>query len=143
MKTAMKTAVRWFLKYRKRFAPLVLLGSVWVVGGQVFDALPRETEIRYRLGPDHRVLTEARIAYKRDRQEVKVVVFRYDDGAPSVQFHHVELTPGQYVIEADLMGPSVHRRIERQLGIPAEGQVRIDLFEAVMHAAHRRTFGNE
>jgi len=119
----------FWLKYRKRLAPFVILVGLVVVGGTVFDASPRETEIRYDLGPGHGEVREARIVYVTEGEEVKGVRFQWDDGAPPSLRHTVELSPGRYDIRADVVGRGGPRSIRRALRVPADGVVRIDLFD--------------
>lgn len=125
----MRPLLDLWLKHRKRLAPLVILVGLVVVGATVFDASPRETEIRYDLGPRHEDVVEARIVYVTEGQEVKGVRFQWDDGAPPSLRHTVELAPGRYDIQAEVMGARDHRRIRRALRVPADGLVRVDLFD--------------
>ncbi|MFW6050772.1 MAG: hypothetical protein ACODAU_06335 [Myxococcota bacterium] len=112
---------------RKRVARLVAVAGVAVVVAHFASTLPREVEIRYRVGDDHGDVQEARIAYTSEGEEMKGVRLRYDHGAPPVVHHRVELPPGQYGVEADLRGPSLTRSVRRHLKVPADGVVRIDL----------------
>lgn len=117
---------------RKLIARLVLVAAVLVIGGQLFGAVPREVEIRYDLGPDHRSISEARIAYLMDGEEVKGVEFRYVYGAPAVVTHRLELAPGRYAVHAVLRGEDVERQIERTFEVPTEGLIRIELFDEAL-----------
>lgn len=125
----MRRLWRLFVRHRRRVAPLVILVGLAVVGSTVFDAAPRETEIRYDLGPDHERVVEARIVYVKDGEEVKGARFTWPDGAPPSLRHTVELPAGRYEIRADLIEPGRQRRIVRALRVPADGLVRVDLFE--------------
>ena len=118
---------RGFLAHRKRFAPLVVLIGAVVVGGEIFAAMPQETEIQYRLGPDHDAVREARISYVLEGEAVKGARFSYGHGAPATLRHRVELAPGRYEVVVELVAGDHVRRIRRRLQIPAEGEVRIDL----------------
>lgn len=128
----MRPLLDLWLKHRKRLAPFVILVGLVVVGSTVFDASPRETEIRYDLGPQHETVREARIVYFTEGQEVKGVRFHWDRGAPPSLRHTVELSPGRYDIQVDLMEAEGHRSVRRALRVPADGLVRIDLFEQAM-----------
>ena len=121
---------------RKGLSRIVLIVAVLVVGGQLFEALPREVTVRYTLGPDHRSVTEARIGYELEGEELKGVRFRYAKGAPAVVDHVVELPPGRYRVVANLRGPGLSRSTSRVLTVPADGIVRIDLFEGAFAMAH-------
>ena len=116
-----------FLQYRQRAAPLVLLIGLIVVGGTVFDASPRETEIRYDLGPEHRDIESAHIAYLLDGDEVLGARFSFEEGAPEALRHTVELMPGRYEVKAELRGRAVARDLSRVIEVPADGVVRVDV----------------
>ncbi len=117
---------------------MVLVGLA-VVGTTLFEAAPRETEIRYDLGPDHGRVVEVRLSYRHDGEEVKGARFTWPDGAPPSLRHEVELVPGRYEVRAELVAPGEQRTIERALRVPSEGVVRIDLFdEAVALVAEAR-----
>lgn len=133
--------VKWlgqlFLKHRRRLAPFVVLVGMLAVGGTVFEASPREVEIRYDLGPEHRRVVEARIVYLFEGEEVKGARFTWAEGAPPSLRHTVDLSPGRYEVRVDLLEPGARQRsLERALRVPAEGLVRIDLFDEA-HAALR------
>ena len=131
--SALSTAGRWFLKHRRRLAPGVIVIGAAAVGGQLVSALPRDLQIRYSLGPSHGDVVEARIAYWLDGQELKGARFQWGEGAPATVRHTVELAPGRYEIRADLVETSRVRSVRRALRVPAEGEVRIDLYEGVGH----------
>ena len=57
------------LEHRKRLAPFVILIGLLVVGGQLYEAAPRQTDIVFRLGPDHRQVHEVRITYLLDETQ--------------------------------------------------------------------------
>jgi hypothetical protein len=116
-----------FLAHRKRLAPFVILIGLAVVGTTVFEASPRETEIRYDLGSAHDSLLEARIVYLLDGDEVKGARFTWADGAPASIRHTVDLAPGRYEIRVDLVRSDRHHAVHRALRVPADGLVRIGL----------------
>jgi hypothetical protein len=117
---------------RKRLARFVLLIALLVVGGQVLQWVPRAVDIRYHLGPRHRDFTEARIAYMQQGHEIKGVRLRYESGAPESIRHQVDLSPGRYEIAVELRGPDAERTVRRALQVPADGVVRVDLFDRAM-----------
>ena len=118
------------LRGRQRAAPFVLVVAALVVGGMVFRAYPREVSLRYALGPDHAEVHDLRLSYQQDDEEVRGVRFHYEGGAPAHVYHSVQLTEGRYVIEAELRGPNVARDVSRALMAPAEGRVRVRLYDA-------------
>ena len=126
---ALKRIGRIWLQQRKRLSPLILVLAAVVIGSVIIDALPREVSIRYELGPDHALVTDARIVYLIDGEEVKGVRFHYDRGAPEQVPHQVELSPGRYVVQVSLRGPGLQRDLRRSLTVPADGVVRIALYD--------------
>jgi len=125
----MGTLLAFLKDHRRRIARVVAVVGVLLVGLTLFDAAPREVAVRYRLGPDHRDVAEARIAYVQDGDELKVVSFRYERGGPETIFHTVELSPGRYDVVARLRRPDEVQTVTRHLEVPSDGVVRIDLFE--------------
>ena len=51
--------LRALQKHRRRIATLVVVVGVLVVGGRLFDAVPRDVHLRLRFGPDHAAVREA------------------------------------------------------------------------------------
>lgn len=126
----MKRLGQLLLAHRRRLAPFVLLGGLLFVGSTLFDAAPRETEIRYDLGPDHGSVVSARIVYLHEGDEVKGARFTYEDGAPAAVRHFVELSPGRYEVRAELSRrDGTETRLRRALRVPADGVVRIELYD--------------
>lgn len=122
-------------RHRRRIALGVVVVGVLVVGGQLFEAFPRDTEIRYGLGPDHGAVDELSLVYLEDGELVVGATFRWPEGAPGSLTHEVELAPGRYEIEARLSGRGSPRVVRRALAVPVEGVVRIDLFEEALAEA--------
>lgn len=112
---------------RKLLARLVLVAGVALVGAHLFATMPRQVDIRYRVGADHDGVTDARFAYTSGGEEMEGVAFHYAYGAPAVVRHQVRLPPGDYGVVASLSGPGVDRSVKAKLEVPADGIVRIDL----------------
>lgn len=109
-------------QHGKRVARFVAVAGALVVGLSLFDAYPREVELRYRLGSAD--VQEAVISYAHEGEEVGGVTVR----APREAFDHtVSLAPGRYTIEARLREPEGLRTERRSLEVPADGTVWIDL----------------
>lgn len=121
--------LKLWLDHRKRFAPLVAVLAVVVIGSVLLGGMPREVEIRYDLGADHEAFSEVSLSYRQQGESVQEVRFDYPGGAPAQFRHRIELVPGRYAIEASLRGSGQSRDISRALEVPAEGLVRIDLFD--------------
>jgi len=124
-----ETALR-ALSNRRRVAPLVLVVAALTVGGVVFRAYPRDVRIRYSLGPDHARVHDLWLSYRAAGELVRAAHFHYEDGAPERVFHTVELSDGRYTVAAELRGPDLRRDVTRALVAPAEGRVRIRLYES-------------
>ncbi len=116
-------------EHRRRFAPIVMIVGLLVVGGQLFGAFPRETEVRYRLGPEHRDVTSARISYVAEGEEALGARFDWREGAPESVRDTVSLIPGRYEVRAELSGAGSAREVVRALTVPADGVVSIELFD--------------
>lgn len=116
---------------RRRVARLVAVAGIAVVGVYLLQSFPREVSIRFALGPDHEVVTQARIAYldEESGEAIKGVRLEYPEGAPKTFRHQVDLPPGRYDVRAELRGPSLSRSITRSLEVPADGLVHMDLFD--------------
>lgn len=117
------------LRGRQRAAPLVLVVAALVVGGVVYGAYPREVYLRYALGPDHAEVHDLWLSYRQGGEEVRGVRFHYEDGAPEHVYHSLELAEGRYVIQAELRGPNLARDVSRALVAPAQGRVRVRLYD--------------
>jgi hypothetical protein len=124
-----ETALR-ALQSRRRLAPLVLVVAALTVGGVVFRAYPQDVRVRYALGPDHARVRDLWLSYQLEGELVRASHFHYEDGAPEHVFHTVELAEGRYTVSAELRGPNLRRDVTRALIAPAEGSVRIRLYES-------------
>jgi hypothetical protein len=124
-----RRAYDWFVLNRRRLAPLIVVLAFALIGGQILNVWPHETVISYRFGPDHRAITEARVAYFTEGEEAAGASFHFADGAPNTLDHTVDLHPGRYTIAAELRGSDLRRDVSRTLTVPVEGVVRIDLWE--------------
>ncbi|MBC7174520.1 MAG: hypothetical protein H5U40_18895 [Polyangiaceae bacterium] len=124
-------AVKAFvLEKRHRLAPLVVAAAILVLGSRISKAVPREVELRYDLGDAHRTVEEATIEYRHRREPVQMVRFAYaPEEAPRAFEHRLTLSPGRYEIVAEVRSRAEARRILRSIEVPAEGTVRIELFE--------------
>ena len=119
-------------RHRRRIALGVVVVGVLVVGGQLLGAFPRDTEIRYRLGPDHSEVDALSLLYRSEGELTAGATFRWPEGAPGSLTHTVELAPGRYEIQANLSGEGSPRVVRRILQVPVDGAVRIDLFDEAL-----------
>lgn len=99
---------------------LVAVVGVLVVGGRIFEAVPREVSVEYSV-PEASV-DEVRVAYFLDGDEVSGVRF---ERRPMT--HTVQLSPGRYRVEAVVRADEGQRVVRRALRVPADGVVHIDL----------------
>ena len=101
---------------------LVAVVGVLVVGGRIFEAVPREVSVEYSV-PEHQV-DEVQVAYFLDGDEVSGIRFE-SPRAPLT--HTLSLSPGRYRVEAVVRADSDQRIVRRALRVPADGVVHIDL----------------
>lgn len=111
---------------------LVAVVGVLVVGGRIFEAVPREVSIELSL-PDDGV-EEVQVAYFLDGDEVSGVRF---EGSRAPLLHTLSLPPGRYQVEAVVRGRAGQRVVRRALRVPAEGVVHIDLGEDRLEPGRR------
>jgi hypothetical protein len=122
-----------FLKeHRRRIARIVAVVAIGAMAGHLAGSMPREVDIRYDLGPNHQDLTEVAIRYELDGEEMGGIVYRYERGAPAAVVHTVELQPGDYRVVAEMTYLHGRRTVRRALTVPADGVVRIDLFDTAV-----------
>ena len=110
-----------------------LLGIAAVLG-HLASEIPREIELLYDFGPSRAEVREAVFEYLLDGELIKGASFRYAPGrAPAVQSHRVSLSPGRYRLNARLtLGegePARVQHLRRAFVVPAEGAIRVDLFD--------------
>lgn len=116
---------------RRRFASLVGLIGLVVVGLTVLDRAPRSVELTFDLGEAAPELSEVEVRYLHEGEEVAGFRRRADEGFAGRLRHELELSPGRYVVEAVLRprtgSETAHREVERAFRVPAEGVITIDL----------------
>lgn len=126
------TRVKVFIgQHRRKLGALVAAVGLAVVGAQLVRQLPTDTHIRYDLGPDHATVKEVRVAFSTGNETtVRSLSRRFPDGAPQVFDDTVSLPRGRYRVHALIIrdGGQV-RGILRGIELPADGEVRIDLFD--------------
>jgi len=105
----------------------VLGAGVLVVGSIATPSWPHDTDVELLLGHRHREVIELRIGYVRDAEHepFRAVTLRYPNGAPATVRHHVELPPGHYAVELELVSALGRTDARRRLDIPADGVVRL------------------
>jgi len=119
-----------FLKtHRRRIARIVAVVAFLVIGMHLVQHMPRDVEIRYDLGPAHDAVSALFLSYQSDGGEVAGVRFEYRAGAPRVIRHTASLIPGRYDVVAMVSRGRATERVQRSLRVPADGVIRIDLFD--------------
>lgn len=123
-------AARWtnlFNTHRQRLARLVLLIAALAIGLSLWSEVPRQTELQFWLGEQHRAVVEVRVQYLRDGESYHGVRFDFPSGAPEMVPHAVSLPAGHFHVQLDLLSaPSGDmQRTVHPLTTPADGLVRI------------------
>jgi len=129
MPTLPKNITAFIKRHRRRIAKLVAVLAFGVVGYQLWTASPRDVELRFDLGPRHERVTSIAASYRIDGEEVLGARFEHRRGAPRLQTHIVSLAPGRYEAVIGLYEGSELRRYERAFVVPAEGVIRLRLFD--------------
>lgn len=111
---------------------LVAVVGVLVVGGRIFEAVPREVSVEFSV-PDSGV-DEVQVAYFLDGDEVSGVRF---EGSRAPLMHTVSLSPGRYQVEAVVRADAGQRVVRRALRVPADGVVHIDLGDDRLEPSRR------
>ena len=113
---------------RRLVAPIVLGAAVLVVGSQIAGAMTHDTDVDFDLGTDHADVTEARVGYVLDGEEMHGAVLTWAAGAPEHVRHQVSLPGGRYDVEIELRGAAGTIRWEhRAMTVPADARVRFDV----------------
>lgn len=116
---------------RRRFASLVGLVGLLVVGGVIFEQVPRPVELAFELGDQASDLREIDVRYLHEGDEVAGFRRHADAGFARFLQHEVELSPGRYEVWAALRGgragEEIDRQVQRAFRVPADGVVTIDL----------------
>ena len=88
------------------------------------------TVVELELGPEHAQVRELRLVYLLEGEELRVVSFRFQDGAPARVRHRVSLPAGELELQCLLTGrDGAARVLTRRLRTPAAGLVRIRVAE--------------
>jgi hypothetical protein len=128
MGTTLERARAFFEKYRRRLATLVLFVFLAIVAIEVVGVVPRDMRIAVPIGAGHENITEARIDYWHEQENVHSVTMHWDDGAPRILRHDLSLTPGEYEVSVRLReSDGDERRLTGHVVSPADGVVQLSL----------------
>jgi hypothetical protein len=111
---------------RRRFAPLVLLVGLLLVGKLAYDEMPRDESLRFELpGPNVAVL---RVFYSAGDDFYGGFERRFPSGSPELVTHSPQLAPGRYELAIELDDASGKTtRLHRSIEVPAAGVLKIPL----------------
>ncbi|MBK6807443.1 MAG: hypothetical protein IPG81_00825 [Sandaracinaceae bacterium] len=124
--------VEGFLKHRTRLARLVAVVGILVIAAQFLPVVPREVELRYDLGPAHASVRGLELVYQAGDEDLASARFGFGEEGPRLVEHRVELAPGHYDVRATLDTPQGNLRFIRHFEAPADGVVRIELFDLAL-----------
>ena len=124
--TGLRALLQRVVEHRRGLARLLLVAGVLVTVKQLAPIWPRQAELELDLGARHREVTELRLSYLQDGQELKGVSLRYAGGAPSLVRHSVSLPSGEVELLCELHGPGGATTTHSQpLHVPTEGVLRV------------------
>ena len=114
-------------KQRRRLAAAVVaVAALLVVGQQLWNSLPRETEVQVRLGSGHASVVELDLRFIQDGAEMHGLRLAFPQGAPPLVPCRIELGPGRYRVQVELRLRDGRRQsIDRALTVPAHAPLRI------------------
>ena len=124
--------VAGFLQHRPLLARLVAVAGVFVVVYQLTPHVPREVELRYDLGPGHASVQGLELVYQAEDEDLASARFGLGEEGPRLVEHRVDLPPGRYDVRATLTTAQGNLRFIRHFEAPAEGVVRIELFDLAL-----------
>lgn len=127
--------VEGFLRHRARLARLVAVVGVLVIAAQVVPVIPREVALRYDLGPAHASVRGLELVYQAGDQDLASARFGFGEEGPRLVDHRVDLAPGHYDVRATLDTAHGPVRFVRPFEAPADGVVRIELFDLALARA--------
>lgn len=109
-----------------------MLAGVFVVVYQLAPHVPSEVELRYDLGPAHASVTGLELVYQAGDDDVASARYGFGEEGPRLVEHRLDLTPGEYDVRATLSTPQGPLRFIRHFQAPADGIVRIELFDVAL-----------
>lgn len=124
--------VEGFHEHRTVLARAVALAGIFVVVYQLTPHVPTEVELRYDLGPGHASVTGLELVYQSSQEDVASARFGFGEEGPRLVEHRLDLTAGQYDVRATLSTPQGPLRFVRHFEAPADGIVRIELFDLAL-----------
>ena len=123
----MRLLLRYFpIEQRRRFAPLVLLLGLALVGKLAYDEFPRDEPLRFEL-PSANV-TALRVIYSQGDELYGGFERHFPDGAPPLVSHTPQLAPGRYQLAIELSDRTGKiARLSRSIDVPSAGVLKIPL----------------
>jgi hypothetical protein len=119
--------LRYFpIEQRRRFAPLVLLLGVLLVGKLAYDEMPREEQLRFELPSPN--VSALRVIYSSGEEQYGGFERHFPDGAPALVTHSPSLSPGRYELTIELSDQAGKiDRLTRSIEVPSSGVLKIPL----------------
>ncbi|MEZ4329716.1 MAG: hypothetical protein R3B40_31080 [Polyangiales bacterium] len=117
---------------RTRLARVVAVVGVLVVASRFLPVIPREVQLRYDLGPGHQAVSGLELVYQDGDDDLSSARFGFGEEGPRLVEHAVSLAPGHYDVRATLTGAFGSQRFVRHFEAPADGVVRIELFDLAL-----------
>ena len=103
---------------------LIAIAAVTTLGPRI----PRESQLRFALGPGHAEIVELRVAYVQGGEVLKGVRFDFPEGAPAEVAHRVSLPSGPCEVRAELLARDNRlQQVVRRWESPSEGHLRLQL----------------
>ncbi|MDB4985503.1 MAG: hypothetical protein JWN04_681 [Myxococcaceae bacterium] len=111
---------------RRRFAPMVLLLGLALLGKLAYDEMPRDEELRFELpGPN---IAALRVIYSSGDEFYGGFERHFPDGAPALVSHTSSLSPGRYQLSIELTDPAGKiTQLTRSVLVPSAGPLKIPL----------------
>lgn len=118
----------WLKPHRRRLSQVALLGAVVVVGLQLHQMWPRETELEFRLGSAHRHIVELRVSYQQEGHEYLGTRLLFPSGAPHAVPVVTDLPRGPVDVSVLLVAADGSvREVIRRFEVPVDGRRRLFL----------------
>ena len=111
---------------RRRFAPVILLLGLLIVGKLAHDEMPRDQELTFVLPSAN--IEALRVTYSAGDELYGGIERRFPHGAPALLSHTPSLPPGRYQLSVEMMERDGGvTRLDRSIDVPFEGSLRVPL----------------
>ena len=76
----MTRLLKWFAEHRQRVARLLFAVGLLAVALQLGSHFPRQTEVEFELGSEHRQVVELRVGFEREGEEMHGIKLGFPKG---------------------------------------------------------------